>query len=131
MRTTRTATSAPDALRLSLFLVHAAVIGYVVSGWLSPTRTGLLVYLVLLPLILLQWLVNRGASVVSNLESLIRTHHWRAPEHGIEANVFRSILSSIGIRASNAQVNTVLVSTMLLLWMSALARLMLIVPESA
>jgi hypothetical protein len=117
---------APDALRLSLFLVHAAIIGYVASGWTAGTRPALLAYLVLLPLIILQWLVNGGASLVGNLESLARTHRWRDPESGREGDLFRSVLASVGITATQAQITTVLVATMLLFWVTAFFRLMVI-----
>jgi hypothetical protein len=117
---------APDALRLSLFLVHAAIVGYVASGWTAGTRPALLAYLLLLPLIVLQWLVNRGASLVSNLESLARSHRWRDPQSGREGELFRGVLASAGIRATQAQITTVLVATMLLFWLTAFFRMILI-----
>ena len=117
---------AQDALRLSLFLLHAAIIGTVASGWTAQTRGALIAYLVLLPAIVLQWLLNGGASVVSNLETLVRTHHWRDRAQGREGDLFRSVLASAGIRATPAQITTVLVSTMSLLWVTALFRMLLL-----
>ena len=111
-----------------MFMVHAAIVGYVVSGWTAETREALLVYLVLLPFIVLQWLLNGGSSIVSNIESLKRTGHWRDPEHGLEGVFFQSVLKSIGISASKAQINTIVVVTMFLFWMVAFFRLMLLVP---
>jgi hypothetical protein len=109
-----------------MLLGHAATVGYVVSGWTAETRESIAIYLVLLPLIVLQWLVNRGSSLVSNIESLVRTGHWRDAANGLEGAFFQSVLESIGVRAGRAQINTVLISTMFLLWIVALFRLVLI-----
>ena len=115
-----------DWLSVAMFLVHAAIVGYVVSGWTAQSRFGLLLYVVLLPMIVLQWLLNGGSSVVSNIESLKRTGHWRDPNGGLEGAFFQSVLNSIGIPATRAQVNTVVIVTMFLFWIVAFFRMMLI-----
>jgi hypothetical protein len=121
-------TVSADWLSVAMFLVHAAIVGYVVAGWTAETREALLVYLILLPFIVLQWLLNGGSSIVSNIESLKRTGHWRDPEHGLEGVFFQSVLKSVGINASKAQINTIVVATMFLFWVVAFFRLMLLVP---
>ena len=120
-------TVAVDWLGVGLFLVHAAIVGYVVSGWLVESRTGLLIYLLALPLIVLQWVLNGGSSIVSNIESLQRTGHWRDPNSGLDGAFLRSVLKSVGTEATTGQVNTVTVSIMFLFWIEALSRLMLLV----
>jgi hypothetical protein len=119
-------TVATDWLSVAMFLVHAAIVGYVVSGWSADTREALLVYLILLPVIVIQWLVNGGSSIVSNIESLKRTGHWRDPEHGVEGAFFHAVLTSVGINATKAQINTLIVSVMFLFWVVAFFRLMLV-----
>jgi hypothetical protein len=119
-------TVSTDWLSVAMFLVHAAIVGYVVSGWSADSAEALLVYLILLPLIVMQWLLNGGSSIVSNFESLKRTGHWRDPEGGLEGAFFRAVLSSVGISATNAQINTIVVTTMFLFWVVAVFRLMLI-----
>jgi hypothetical protein len=111
-----------------MFLVHAAIVGYVVSGWTTDSGEGLLLYLVLLPLIVLQWLFNGGSSLISNIESLTRTGHWRDANQGPEGAFFQSVLKSIGIDATKAQINTIVVASMFLFWIVAFFRLMLIAP---
>jgi hypothetical protein len=116
-----------DSLRLAVFLFHAAIVGYVVSGWTSDEAVALLAYVILLPLIVLQWLLNGGSSIVSNIESLIRRGRWRHREGGLEGSFFDTVLRSTGIRATKAQINTVVVSTMFLLWVVAFLRMVEIV----
>ena len=122
----RSAYVSADWLRVAMFLVHAATVGYVASGWTAETRESLGIYLVLLPLIVLQWLVNGGSSLVSNIESFARTRRWRDTNNGLEGAFFQSVLESLGVRSTTAQINTILVSTMFLLWIVALFRLVLI-----
>jgi hypothetical protein len=118
-----------DPLRLGVFLVHASIVGYVVSGWTSDEAYALLGYVVLLPLIVLQWLLNRGASVVSNIENLMRSGRWRDPDEGLEGAFFSLVLKSVGIPATRAQINTAVVSVMFLLWTVALLRMVEIVGQ--
>ena len=119
-------TVSTDWLSVGMFLVHAAIVGYVVSGWTTDSRESLLLYLVLLPFIVLQWLLNGGSSLVSNIESLKRTGHWRDANQGLEGAFFQSVLKSIGIDATKAQINTIVVASMFLFWIVAFFRLMLI-----
>jgi hypothetical protein len=115
-----------DWLSVAMFLVHAGIVGYVVSGWTAQTREGLLLYVVLLPMIVMQWLLNGGSSIVSNIESLKRSGHWRDERDGLEGAFFQSVLKSVGIDASKAQINTVVIVTMFLFWVVAFFRMMLI-----
>ena len=119
-----------DWLSVALFMVHAAIVGYVVAGWTAQTRLGLFIYLVLLPMIVLQWLVNGGSSIVSNIETYKRTGHWRHSEQGLEGAFFQHVLRSIGLEATKAQINTVVVATMFLFWVVAFFRLILIAPSN-
>ena len=120
-------TVATDWLSVAMFLIHAAIVGYVVSGWTSDSREALLVYLILLPMIVLQWLLNGGSSLVSNMESLKRTGRWRDPKQDLEGTFFQSVMKSVRINASKAQINTIVVVSMGMFWTVAFFRLMLIV----
>jgi hypothetical protein len=62
-----------DVLGISFFLFHLCVCAYIVGGWLIPSTSALVFYLVFLPLVAMQWLVNRGSCVISNIETLLRT----------------------------------------------------------
>lgn len=117
------ATGVTDPLRISVFLMHATIVGYVVSGWAAETGIALLAYVVLLPMIVLQWLLNDGASVISNFESVVRTGRWRDPNNRFEGAFFRTVLNSIGVDATRAQINTGVVGIMFIFWIAGFARM--------
>ena len=116
-----------DKLRSRLFAVHVAIIAYVTLGWLITSRPALYFYALLLPLIALQWLLNGGCSIVNNLENLLRVGRWRDPDNPFEGAFFSTLLRAAGIRATGAQITTALCSLMLIFWVCAICRMMLIV----
>lgn len=118
-----------DGLRLVLFIFHLAILAYVALGWLIPSRPALFAYSLLLPLIAIQWLLNGGASIVNNIENLIRVRHWNDARNQFEGAFFKTLLRAIGVPASQAQITTVLCFLMLIFWISAICRMMLIVPS--
>jgi hypothetical protein len=118
-----------DSLRIALFGLHLAILGYVALGWLIPSRVALFLYTLLLPLIVMQWLLNGGASIVNNIENLIRVRQWNDARNPFEGAFFKTLLQAIGVPASQAQITTVLCFLMLIFWISAICRMMLIVPS--
>jgi hypothetical protein len=117
-----------DRLRIALFGVHLALIAYVSLGWLIPSRSALYVYALLLPMIAMQWLLNGGASIVNNIENLLRTGAWNDARNEFEGTFFKCFLDAIGIPASQAQITTVLCFLMLIFWIAAICHMILIVP---
>src|SRR4051812_30937893 len=65
-----------DKLRQASIAVHLVIVAYVVTGWLITWRAFLFIYLLVLPGILLQWILNFGSSIVANFENLIRIGRW-------------------------------------------------------
>jgi hypothetical protein len=120
-----------DGLRLALFTVHAAIVTYVALGWLIPSRGALYFYALLLPAIVMQWLLNGGSSIVNNIENLARTGRWSDTGNAFEGAFFRTILQGAGLRASKAQITTVLCFLMLMLWITAVCHMVLIVAPPA
>ena len=118
-----------DSLRIALLVVHLAIMGYVTLGWLIPSRVALYLYALLLPLIVMQWLLNGGASIVNNVENLVRVGRWNDARNPFEGAFFKTLLKAIGVPASQAQITTVLCFVMLIFWISAICRMMLIVPS--
>jgi len=118
-----------DGLRLALLILHLAILAYVTLGWLIPSRGALFAYSLLLPLIAMQWLLNGGASIVNNVENLIRVRQWNDDHNQFEGAFFKTVLQAIGVPASQAQITTVLCFLMLIFWISAICRMMLIVPS--
>lgn len=116
-----------DKLRFWLIATHLGIIAYVGLGWLIASRMLLYFYTLLLPMIVLQWLMNGGCSIVNNVENLLRTGRWSDPENRFEGALFVIILGAAGIRASQAQITTALCSLMLIFWVCAICRMILIV----
>jgi len=118
-----------DGLRIALLILHLGILGYVALGWLIPSRVALYLYTLLLPLIVIQWLLNGGASIVNNIENLVRVGRWNDSRNPFEGSFFKTLLRAIGVPASQAQITTVLCFLMLIFWVSAICRMMLIVPS--
>ena len=116
-----------DQLRVALFGVHLAIIAYVSLGWLVPSRTALFIYTLLLPMIAIQWLLNGGASIVNNIENLVRSGQWSDEQNRFEGAFFKTFLEAIGVPASQAQITTVLCFLMLIFWIAAICHMILIV----
>src|SRR5687768_5089024 len=104
-----------DALRVATFTAPLLIMAYVGIGWMAATRTGLLFYLLLLPLIVTQWLFNAGASIVNNVETLIRTGRWHDARNTFEGHFLQNMLRAVGIKAGTAHINVVVCATMLIL----------------
>jgi hypothetical protein len=79
----------------TLQILHYAILGWGILGWLIPSNGWLIAYLVAMPLIALQWLVNRNTCVLNNVESWIATGRWRdeasAEQGGFIAGIVQRI----------------------------------------
>jgi hypothetical protein len=113
-----------DTLGRLCFAVHLAALLFIVLGWASPARDGLLAYLVFLPLMVLHWKFNRDTCILNNLENWLRHRRWRAPEANAEEGAWLKTLirDTTGIALSPGQMNLVIYGTMTLLWTLALLR---------
>ena len=111
-----------DALGWTCFLVHIAVLVYVVSGWSVPARAWLMFYLILLPVMILHWKANRDACILNNLENWLRVRRWRAPETNREEGAWlRTLLADVtGIGLSRGQMDAVIYGAMAVFWLLAL-----------
>ncbi len=115
-----------DLLRATTFTVHLLIVTYVAIGWLSPNRITLLFYLLLLPMIVMQWLLNAGSSILDNAETLIRTGQWQHARNRFEGHFFEIILRAAGIRAGTLVINLVVCMVLLIFWNVALYRMVMI-----
>jgi hypothetical protein len=113
-----------DLLGWTCFIVHFLPLTYVVTGWLSPPRWPLIVYLVFLPAMFLQWRLNKDSCVLNNLESLIRTGRWRNPHNREEGSWLRTLVSdATGWDLSRAQMDSFINAVLLFFWLVGLSRL--------
>jgi hypothetical protein len=98
---------------------------YIVAGWLVPWRPALVVYLVFIPGVYLQWLVNKDTCILNNTESWLRTGRWRAkdvnPEEG--AWLLTLVTNVTGLTVTAFQINLLTYGVLILVWLLALAHL--------
>jgi hypothetical protein len=107
-----------DALAWACFAVHLAALAFIVLGWRSPWRGGLVFYLGFLPAMVLQWKLNRDTCLLNNLENWLRHGRWRAPEQNEEEGAWlRTLIRDVaGIRLSTGQMNLVIYGAIALFW---------------
>lgn len=106
-----------DLLGISFFLIHLSVCAYIVGGWLIPSTSALVIYLAILPLIAMQWLVNRGSCVISNFETFLRTRRWRGPDTEREGRFISTVARSVfGFETSPSTVDCCSFGSVFVLW---------------
>lgn len=115
------AASRRDALGNFCFYLHFAIMLYIVFGWLAPWEVGLKFYLFFLPAVATQWLFNKNSCVLNNLETLLRTGHWRSP-HNEEEGAWLLTLArdTLGVKATPAQMDLFIYAVLAVLWAFAL-----------
>ena len=52
-------------------MLHLVVVVFVVFGWVLPFKSSLIVHLWVVPLMIVQWLLNDGTCVLTNIENII------------------------------------------------------------
>jgi len=111
-------------LGLSFFLLHLAVCLYILTGWAVSSAPALMFYLVFLPVVAMQWMVNHSSCVINNLETFLRTGHWRDASN-LEEGRFVSMLLSwlFGMRPGQAQLDFLCYGMLFALWLFAFAHL--------
>lgn len=113
-----------DALGQVCFYLHFLPLIYIVSGWLSPWRGALIVYLAFLPAIFLQWKLNNSTCVLNNIESLIRTGRWRNPSNREEGAWLRTLVNDkTGWNLSRTSMDFFINAMLVLFWGLGFARL--------
>jgi hypothetical protein len=106
-----------DALGTACFVLHLAIMFAIVFGWLAPWKGALTVYVIFLPAVFVQWLLNKNACVLNNFESLIRTGRWRDPGNEEEGAWFLTLArDTLGIQATPAQMDLFIYAVLAVLW---------------
>ncbi len=113
-----------DGLGRTCFLLHFAVMIFIVSGWAVPMRGLLAFYLVLLPATVAQWQFNQNTCVLNNLELLLRSGRWRNAANPEEGAWLRTLLhSTLGLQFRSSQLNAFVYVALVVLWGLGLAHL--------
>jgi hypothetical protein len=114
-----------DLLGHLCFTFHFAVMIYIVAGWLVPWRPALVFYLLFIPAIYMQWLVNKDTCILNNVEGFMRTGRWRNKEINPEEGAWLLTLANnvTGLEITTFQIAVLTYSVLALVWLLALARL--------
>ncbi|HWE05104.1 MAG TPA: hypothetical protein VG274_00240 [Rhizomicrobium sp.] len=114
-----------DALGRCCFLLHFAVMIFVVGGWTMLWPSALIFYLAFVPAVALQWQFNRNSCVLNNLESLMRTGTWRDAANEEEGAWLLTLARDVvGLRVRPAQMDAFIYLVLLVLWGLGLAHLL-------
>jgi hypothetical protein len=114
-----------DALGRACFVLHLAIMIFIIAGWALPVPGLLVFYLALLPAVVLQWQLNRGSCVLNNIESLLRTRRWRDPGNAEEGAWLLGLArSALGLELRPAQLDVLVLTVLILFWVLAAAHLL-------
>ena len=75
----------------------------------------------------LQWLLNGGSSVMNNFENVARIGCWNDSRNELEGAFFKSLLREVGLSLPDWTINIVVCALMLVFWIEAIWRMILIV----
>jgi hypothetical protein len=114
-----------DALGRFCFLLHFAVMIFIVVGWTMWWPGALLSYLVFVPAVALQWQFNRNSCVLNNLESLMRNGTWRDAANEEEGAWLLTLARDVvGLRIPPAKMEVFIYLMLLVLWGLGLTHLL-------
>jgi hypothetical protein len=124
------ATTAPsplekrDLLGNFCFYLHFAVMITIVAGWAVPWHPFLVFYLVLLPLMVLTWQLNKNSCVLNNIESFMRYGTWRAEQNAEEGAWLLTLIKNVtGVTLAVWQVDAITYSILAMLWLAGLSHI--------
>jgi hypothetical protein len=114
-----------DLLGNFCFYLHFAVMIYIVTGWAVPWRAALVFYLVFIPAVFFQWLLNKDTCILNNTETWLRTGKWRDKTNNPEEGVWLLTLATnvTGIAFTPRLINYLTYAVLALVWLLALAHL--------
>ena len=113
-----------DALGNVCFYLHFAIMIYILTGWLVPSRAAAIFYLCFLPAIAVQWQFNKNSCVLNNIESLLRRGLWRDPNNHEEGAWLQAIaLNATGILFKPWHLDVFTYFLLAVLWTAGLSHL--------
>ena len=107
-----------DLLGNVCFYLHFAILLYIVGGWLLPWPPALVVYLVFIPGVWVQWLVNKDTCILNNAETWLRTGQWRNKAMNSEEGAWLlTLINSVtGLGFTARQIDYLNYSVLVLVW---------------
>lgn len=115
-----------QAVVAALRALHYAILAWGIVGWTFPHQGWLIAYLVAMPAIALQWLLNRNTCVLNNVESWIATGRWRDPQDAEQGGFIAGIVArATGWRPSAQQADMISYGLLFVFWCLGAAHLAL------
>jgi hypothetical protein len=74
--------------------VHYAILAWGIAGWAVPSAPWLIAYLAAMPVIALQWLLNKNTCVLNNIETWLSTGRWRDPADAQQGGFIAGLIES-------------------------------------
>ena len=89
-----------------------------------PSTSALVFYLLFLPLVAMQRLMNPGSCAIGSIERLLRARWWRNPEAAREGPlVSRGVLPVLGVEPNPSTADIVSFGAIFVLWLLGLIHL--------
>jgi hypothetical protein len=115
-----------QALLTGIQGLHYAILAWGLGGWMIPADAWLIAYMIAMPLLALQWRLNRGVCVLNNLESWLATGRWRDEGDPNQGGFFAGLIEcTTGARPTAAAVNQLSYGLLTLFWTFAAIHLYL------
>lgn len=106
-----------QAVVRALQALHYAILLWGVAGWAIPSNAWLTAYLVAMPLIAVQWVLNRNTCVLNNLESWIARRRWRDETDGEQGGFIAGLFQrATGWRPSPTMADAISYGLLGLFW---------------
>ncbi len=87
---------------------HYAILAWALVGWMIPSNAWLTAYLICMPMIAVQWLLNRNTCIMNNLESWLTTGQWRDTADPNQGGFIAGVLDRVtGWRPNGHQTNMI------------------------
>jgi hypothetical protein len=117
--------SRKDGLGLSFLALHLSIGGFVLTGWLISSFEALIIYIVLLPLMALQWIINERSCLINNVETWLRTGRWRDSSVNPEEGHFLETMFNrfFALRPGPGAMDRLSYAAVVLLWLLGLGHL--------
>ena len=117
--------SRKDGLGLSFLALHLSIGAFMLTGWLISSFETLVIYLILLPLMAVQWAINERSCLLNNLETWLRTGRWRDQCVNPEEGRFLEMLFDrfFALRPGPSSMDRLSYAAVVLLWLLGLGHL--------
>ncbi len=103
---------------------HTLFIPYALFAWVWPAPPWLIAHLIFVPLLILQWRLNRDTCVLTNMVSWLRTGRWWDESDAAQGSWLASLIERVtGIALTARQIGWLTYGLLALSWSLSALRL--------